>query len=275
MARINHMTDRRGKGKGFTLIELLVVVAVIAVLIAILLPGLHKANELIKRLVCMSNLRQISYGCRLYLDDNDGRFYQGKKANFTYGGWDGNAFKNLLLQDRPHRPFNPYFSLSEAGVGENEAKVFKCPGDNGRNRPDASIDYDDYGTSYQTNRLLIGQDHLDPPSDPRHDELTKRLNDKLSGLNDADIDDPARLVLIGDFEWGTHSASEEPDLLCGYECHGKAHYFSVAFLDCHVEYIEIRKALFVGPGYRVIPFTELCSLAMSVQEEEPCNRKHR
>ena len=102
MARTNHMTDRCGKGKGFTLIELLVVVAVIAILLAVLLPALRKAKELTRRLVCMSNLKQISYGCKLYLDDNDGRFYQGINTNFTYGGWDGNTFKSLPMQNRPH-----------------------------------------------------------------------------------------------------------------------------------------------------------------------------
>lgn len=274
MARTNYMTDRCGKGKGFTLIELLVVVAVIAVLIAVLLPALRKAKELTRRLVCMSNLRQISYGCRLYLNGNDGRFYQGTTANFTYGGWDGNTFKNLPLQDRPHRPFNPYLSLDEAGVGENEAKVFKCPGDNGRNMQNAMIVYDRLGTSYQTNIMLIGQNQLGDPSDATHAGLIDRINDKLDGLKEAQINDPSRLVLMGDFDWVRHSASEEPDLECGYEWHGKVHHFSVAFLDSHVEHIEIRKGLYVGPGYRTIPFTELCSLAMSVQQEEPCNRQH-
>ncbi len=274
MAGVNQITDRCCKRNGFTLIELLVVVAIIAVLIAIILPSLNKAKQLARRLVCMSNLRQISYGCRLYLDSNDGRFYKGINANYTYGGWDGNRYKDLPLQDRPHRPFNPYLSLSEAGVGENEAKVFKCPGDNGRNYRNAMIVYDDLGTSYQTNMMLIGPDQLGNPSDPTHDELIRRINDKLPELKDAQINDPAGLVLIGDFDWVRQSASEEPDLECGYEWHGKVHHFSVAFLDCHVELIEIRKGLFVGPSYRTIPFTELCSLAMSVQQEEPCNRDH-
>ena len=263
------MTDRCGKGKGFTLIELLVVVAVIAVLIAVLLPALKKAKVLARRLVCMSNLRQISLGCQSYLDDNDGRFYKGVNANYTYGGWEGASYVGIK------RPLNPHVGgLSELGAGRNEAKVFKCPGDTGRNYRKAMIVYDDKGTSYQTNTMLIGQNQLGSPSDPTHAELISRISDKLDELKEAQINDPARLVLIGDMDWVRQSHSGEPDWLCGYAWHGKVHFYSVAFLDCHVEHIEIRKGLYVGPGYRTIPFTELCSLAMSVQKEELCNRDH-
>ncbi len=57
---------------GFTLIELLVVVAIIAVLVAILLPALSSARERAKRVVCMSNLRQIGMSERYYMDENNG-----------------------------------------------------------------------------------------------------------------------------------------------------------------------------------------------------------
>jgi len=52
--------------RGFTLIELLVVVAIIAVLIAILLPSLNRARESAKRTVCATNLKGQGAAAAIY-----------------------------------------------------------------------------------------------------------------------------------------------------------------------------------------------------------------
>lgn len=57
------------KNKAFTLIELLVVVAIIALLIAILLPSLTQAREITRQTVCASGLRQIGNGVAFYTQD--------------------------------------------------------------------------------------------------------------------------------------------------------------------------------------------------------------
>ena len=51
--------------KGFTLIELLVVVAVIAVLLAVLMPALGQARALAKRVRCGANLKQLALAWKM------------------------------------------------------------------------------------------------------------------------------------------------------------------------------------------------------------------
>ncbi len=59
---------------GFTLIELLVVVAIIAVLVAILLPALSKAKAEALNVTCQSNLRQLSLIIEMFTNEYNGRF---------------------------------------------------------------------------------------------------------------------------------------------------------------------------------------------------------
>src|SRR5690348_13951908 len=55
--------------KGFTLVELLVTIAIIAILATLLLPALHRAQESGRLSLCKSNLKQISLGVGMYVQD--------------------------------------------------------------------------------------------------------------------------------------------------------------------------------------------------------------
>ena len=62
------------RNRGFTLIELLVVISIIAILMAILMPGLQRVKEQARHMVCRNNLRNYAVIGRMYSDDYDGEF---------------------------------------------------------------------------------------------------------------------------------------------------------------------------------------------------------
>ena len=92
--------------------ELLVVMAIIAVLVALLLPVLSNAKAKARRTVCLNNLRQVNLGIHIYSDD----------SNDTSPAAGGQAvpwrYRELLQS---------YFGLSTPPSPQD--KVFACPAD--------------------------------------------------------------------------------------------------------------------------------------------------
>ncbi len=87
-----------GRNKYFTLIELMVVIAIIAVLIAFLLPALQQAKEYAKSITCMSNQRQLGLIAMVYAGDHESVVPQGT----SYGGqpqWWYGFYKNAPYTD--------------------------------------------------------------------------------------------------------------------------------------------------------------------------------
>jgi|YelNatPaOPRAMG01_1025707.scaffolds.fasta_scaffold61217_2 prepilin-type N-terminal cleavage/methylation domain-containing protein/prepilin-type processing-associated H-X9-DG protein len=94
--------------KGFTLIELLVVIAIIAILAAILFPVFSRAREQARKTSCLSNLKQLSTGLSMYVQDWDEYFPWSLRL-----GGDGNVYSF-------YHSIMPYIK---------NVQVFLCPGD--------------------------------------------------------------------------------------------------------------------------------------------------
>jgi len=62
-------TSKGAKSSGFTLIELLMVIVIIAILAAMLLPGLTRAKAQAQSTSCKNHLREMSMAMRMYVDD--------------------------------------------------------------------------------------------------------------------------------------------------------------------------------------------------------------
>src|SRR5690349_14359449 len=78
------------RNRGFTLIELLVVVAIIAVLIAMLLPGLGRAKKVAKANRCLASTRSMGSSLLIYMSD--------RQQNIPYNFTDQNAWTAILKE---------------------------------------------------------------------------------------------------------------------------------------------------------------------------------
>ncbi len=67
-----HTTTKQNKDS-FTLVELIVTIAILAILVALLLPAISTARSAGQRAACTNNLRQLGLAFQMYAQDFDNR----------------------------------------------------------------------------------------------------------------------------------------------------------------------------------------------------------
>ena len=106
---------RRRERGAFTLIELLVVVAIIALLVALLLPSLARAKEITRRSICATNLHHWFEGGFLYANNYNGSYPGatmwdlGDMFNTSYlpGDWDDSMHTAMMKYIKKELMFCP------------------------------------------------------------------------------------------------------------------------------------------------------------------------
>jgi len=105
------------KHRGFTLIELLVVIAIIAILAAILFPVFAQARAKARQASCTSNVKQLSLGFMMYVQDYD--------ETFPYWNW-GDSYGS---GSRTPNHFESFWANAIYPYVKNGG-VYACPSSN-------------------------------------------------------------------------------------------------------------------------------------------------
>ena len=154
----------RSRHSGFTLIELLVVIAIIAILASILFPVFAQAREKARATACLSNMKQMGIGLRMYMEDYDQQLFFRAVNNATRTRakvaiaktdpvYNGMQWWNLLM---------PY---------EKTTGVYTCPSDPG---PTLSPN--------STGQNVLPRSYV--------------ANSSLENLTDAQVKDPVDAIVI-------------------------------------------------------------------------------
>ena len=211
----------RVKCRAFTLIELLVVIAIIAVLAAMLLPALRRAQSAGYRSYCMSNLRGLGTALTSYaVDDAQGRTPREHQWVWRYGG---GFYGNAIVV------YNQYGIPSAQGLlveGEyiDNTKAFRCLPDTNsgpaQRQPGQSL--------YSSYHLRDDHDRTDPEG----------FGFALLGANanDAIATDTWYASTLGALIYGAY----------GVKPHHDGDWRNVLHADGHVLYVEYAVPTFVG-----------------------------
>jgi prepilin-type processing-associated H-X9-DG protein len=178
------------------MIELVLAFAALVVLLAVLIPSMHRARVGAWRDQSQTNLRELYRSWTLWLEEHDGRFpFVPSQPGWRWGG-----VRHSTVTGRPfldtERPLSRMFEAAPQAI-----EWFRSPADAGITGPTPGVGtgertcFEAYGTSYRANPVLLDARLNIAPGRRVEGNLERGL--ALSEIDTA----PARLVLLGEPLW--------------------------------------------------------------------------
>lgn len=278
-----------GSQRAFTLIELLVVIAIIAILAAILFPVFAKARAQARKIVGISNLKELGLGTMMYVQDYDEKlpYYNWGLMSCNESGNGGGA--GTLSGNDPG--FGAYSAAAWCNSLQPYIKnqgVFQDPSDKHQWQPGYCINFPQSNfaaggstwkkstyVSYGWNESASGQglaSYANPASDLLWSDYTGVLVDTWSRFGWTD-DLYVRRAIWNDMDWGgpggnTCLPGGGGDIRGSNAVITAAQWnacvvgirhetgVQVTFMDGHAKFIQARSMREVGPDNgQIIPGT--------------------
>jgi prepilin-type N-terminal cleavage/methylation domain-containing protein/prepilin-type processing-associated H-X9-DG protein len=208
---------RRPSPGGFTLIELLVVIAIIAILAAMLLPALARAQLSARKTKCVNNLRQIGMAMTFYAGDYKDVLPTADALQDPNTGGIWVLYKQLI---------QPYLGLNNTNSGASSSNdfVFRCPCDVGfplilgTDYPSYEDPYQDYD-SYIFNGVAV-------------DNFPNISGQRLSTIR-------LQALTVLNVDYSAHGPVAWHEGLRPYQNRTNKAKSNVCFVDGHVAYVAI------------------------------------
>jgi len=192
------------------------VIAIIAILVALLLPTLSRARAAARKTICFNNTRQINLALRMYVDDHEDaiRAVTNKEPIYL-------TYKESIL---------PY--LSRNGANTNDA-LFACPADDF----DCSLDAIQEFFLFQ-NVKGHGLHSLKETHDSSYvfnGTAPDEVETRVAGKPFSSVREPSRLILVGELSGfiglSTHDRKKPQQFNNAKNV--------MSFVDGHVSYLPI------------------------------------
>lgn len=256
VSRVNHLNARRS---AFTLIELLLVIAIIALLLAILIPGLSLAKAKAKEVVCISNLKQLQTCAKLYSMDFDGYLLPNRNVYNINTEAPSDGYDAAMTWCAGLAPFDTTTENIESGLLFNYNRstgIYRCPSDMSKVKTEdgqllSMRRTRSYNLCLSINGVPYPDPRLYPPSftkeheidDPSPANLIHFVDVHEDGILDSHFGIPPRGP-----SWGNSRSPSWWDLPAGR--HSQGGCFS--FADGHAErWRWVKPKIFLTLGQRV------------------------